>query len=91
VPDNDIEHEIGPDLIGKTISFLDGKTDTVMDCTIQDYGWSKLQDEWVEVTYNGTTEMRISPEEMGEILANRVHSSETETRLCQDFGRMVKL
>jgi hypothetical protein len=63
--------EIG-DLIGTTIHFLDGKSRMVMACTIQDCGTSRLRGDWVEVVYNETTEMRISPEEMKEILANRV-------------------
>jgi hypothetical protein len=63
---------IGPHLIGTTFSFLDGKSGEIMKCTVQDYGTSQLRGDWVEVISNDTTELRISPEEMKDMLANRV-------------------
>jgi hypothetical protein len=63
---------IGPDLIGTTFSFLDGESGKIMKCTILDYGTSELRGDWVEVDYNDTMEMRISAEEMKDMLANRV-------------------
>jgi hypothetical protein len=67
--------EIDPRLIGTTISFFDGKTGKIMECTVQDYGTSQLRGDWVEVVYNDTRDselLRISLGEMKEILANRV-------------------
>lgn len=43
-----------------------------MECLIQDYGTSELRGGWVEVVYNDDKEMRISQNEMQEMLANRV-------------------
>src|ERR1700729_1437257 len=61
---------IEPHLIGTTFSFLNGKSGEIKQCTVQDYGTSQLRGDWVEVVYNDATELRISPEEMKDMLAN---------------------
>jgi len=62
---------IGPYHIGTTFSFLDKTSGEIMECTIQDYGTSELRGDWVEVVYNNR-ELRISPGEVNDMLANRV-------------------
>jgi hypothetical protein len=63
---------IGPDLIGTTFSFLDGESGKIMKCTILDYGTSELRGDWVEVDYDDRMDLRISPGEFEDMLANRV-------------------
>jgi hypothetical protein len=65
----DIEHGIGPNLIGTTIGLIDEKTGEVTKCTVQDFGTSHLQGDWVDVVYDDGRESRMLQKEM---LANRV-------------------
>ena len=65
--------ELGPHLIGQTIQFRDHKTDSVVDCTIEDCGTSHLRGEWYEVVYGAATEShQISKAELRDIMASRV-------------------
>ena len=60
-----------PNLIGQKIRFRDQTTGEMMECTVQGYGTSKLRGDWFEVVF-GDEEVRITAEEMKEILASRI-------------------
>ena len=64
-------HDDGTNLIGQTIRFRDQTTGETMECTVQDCGTSKLRGDWFEVVF-GDKEMRITTEEMKEMLSSRI-------------------
>ena len=68
IPSSALDHWVD---IGTTINYVD-MSGKINKCTIQDYGTSQLQGDWVEVIYDDMTESRISQEEMNEMLANRI-------------------
>jgi hypothetical protein len=62
--------DLGLSLMGQTIRFRDQTTGETKECTIQDFGTSKLRGDWFEVVF-GDEEVRVTTEEMKEILSSR--------------------
>ena len=68
----DIGCDIGPRLIGTRIGLVNEFTGEIRECTVQDYGTSYLCGEWVEIAYDDGSDLRVSPKELNEMLANPV-------------------
>jgi hypothetical protein len=68
----DIGCDIGPRLIGTRIGLVNEITGEIRECTVQDYGTSYLCGEWVEIAFDDGSDMRVSPKELNEMLANPV-------------------
>ncbi|PCH33224.1 hypothetical protein WOLCODRAFT_135004 [Wolfiporia cocos MD-104 SS10] len=64
--------EVGPHLLGEKIRYRDAKTDQVKECTVFDYGKSRVRGLYFDIRDADEVEVRITPEEMKHILENRM-------------------
>jgi hypothetical protein len=64
--------QVGPHLVGQTFRYLDQKTGSIAKFTIKDCGTSHLRGEWFEIEGEDLRVLQITPEELEEMLANRV-------------------
>ena len=61
------------DLIDTTIRYRNRESGEVMECIVRDCGTSVRGGDWVEVAYNDLHRvLRISPEEMDDILSDEM-------------------
>lgn len=63
--------EPGDDLLGQTIRYRDSKNE-IKECTVDDYGTSRLKGDWFYVTYNDDVGTEVTASEMKSMLASRV-------------------
>jgi hypothetical protein len=61
-------------LLDKPFHFRDPRTGKATECTLVDYGTSRMRGDWFEVVYEDGKESQISDKEMNEILDNIILS-----------------
>jgi hypothetical protein len=68
-----LEPDLGPNLMDQTILFRDQVSGKTTECTVQDYGTSRLRGDWFGVVFGDEdSEVQITEDEMKEILSSRV-------------------